>query len=136
VGCAIVLRDFRRTATDNDALPAFVKDVGYTRLEGHAVACLVEADADVAGVEGRRVPHEPPRDSAGLVVKGGEEVPGEGGVVLDVLVGGSIPAVPLNVAAKRSGPRDLDRSPDRHGPGLEQVMEIDSLFGWLALGFP
>ena len=127
VGLQVVAGDPGRRAADDDAVAELVEDLGDAGLQGLVVGAAVEGDPDVAVVEVGGIARQAPGHAAGLVVQGGVQVPGPGGLVLQA-------ALVLAWRRERRVPGgaadDLDGPAVAHGRGLQQRAEVvGRLFG-------
>src|SRR6476646_1821900 len=124
VQLAVPGRALSRAATDHHTVSPLVVDLSEAGRRRIGVGSSEEGNADEADLEVARSSDHPPRRAACLVVKGGEEVPGDRGIVLAAT---SFPGSPFLFAdfarVVGTGPDQLQRHPQLHGSRLQQVME-------------
>ena len=82
MGLPVVAGDLGGGAADDDAVAELVEDLGDAGLQSLVVGAAVEGDPDVAVVEAGGIARQAPGHAASLVVQGGVQVPGPGGLVL------------------------------------------------------
>src|SRR5438270_447969 len=79
---SIILRDFGRSALNDDSIASLIEYLSHARQQRRAIQRLKEADTDIAGREIDGIARKPPRPTHGLVVEGSVKVPSPGRTIL------------------------------------------------------